>query len=335
MHANSRTEVDEVYAGDIAAFVGLRETVTGETLCSDKRPLLMETMEFPEPVIRIAIEPKTKAGQEKLSNALDKLAEEDPTFETYQDAETGQTIIAGMGELHLDIIVNRLIREFRVECRIGKPQVTYRESISKCVKVDKSYIHQNAGKNIYGHCIVEFAPCETGKGFIFENETTDKTMPPEYVKAVKQGIIEASRSGVLGGYQVVDFSAKLIGGSVNETDSCELAYKIAGSLAFREACEKGGPILLEPLMCCEIIVPEEYVGEVTGNVTVKRGFIDSIDMRSGGQQCIKALCPLSEMFGYATDLRSQTQGRGVFTMRFDRYAEVPKNLVDKILGIIY
>ncbi|MCH5279512.1 MAG: elongation factor G [Christensenellaceae bacterium] len=335
MHANSRTEVDEVYAGDIAAFVGLRETVTGETLCSEGRQVLMESMDFPEPVIRIAIEPKTKAGQEKLASALVKLSEEDPTFRTYTDAETGQTIIAGMGELHLDIIVDRLIREFKVECRVGKPQVAYRESIRKTIRTVGSYIRQNAGKGMYGHCVVEFAPGEAGSGIVFENRMEQDILPDEYVSAIEQGIREASRSGALGGYEVVDFSAALVDGSINETDSCELAYKIAGSLAFREACDKGDSVLLEPFMKCEIVVPDEHLGDIMGNITSRRGQIDGVDIRHGGQQCIRALCPLREMFGYATDLRSRTQGRGTFTMQFDHYEEVAKNLVDKILGIIY
>lgn len=335
MHANSRTEVDEVYAGDIAAFVGLRETVTGETLCSEGRQLLMEPMDFPEPVIRIAIEPKTKAGQEKLAAALIKLSEEDPTFRTYNDAETGQIIIAGMGELHLDIIVDRLIREFRVECRVGKPQVAYRESIKKTIRTVGSYIRQNAGKGMYGHCVVEFTPGMRGSGIKFENRVASEVLPAEYVSAVEEGIMEASRSGALGGYEVVDFSATLVGGSVNETDSCELAYKIAGSLAFREACEKGESVLLEPFMRCEIIVPDEYLGDIIGNVNARRGQIVTTDIRPGNQQCIVCMCPLKEMFGYATDLRSRTQGRGTFTMQFDHYEEVAKNLVDKILGIIY
>ena len=336
MHADSRTEVEEAYAGDIVAFVGLRDTVTGETLASEGRPLLMESMEFPEPVIKIAIEPKTKAGQEKLTAALAKLSEEDPTFRTYADSETGQTIIAGMGELHLDIIVDRLIREFKVECRVGKPQVAYRETIRKTVRTVGSYIRQSAGaKGIYGHCVVEFSPGEPGSGFKFENLTAPDVLPEEYAAAVKQGIIEASASGALGGYEVIDFSAKLVGGSVNETDSCEMAYKVAGSLAFREACEKGESVLLEPFMNCEIVVPDEYLGDVMGNLNARRGQIQSTDLRSGGQQCIHALVPLKEMFGYATDLRSSTKGRGTFSMQFDHYEEVAKNLVPKILGIIY
>ena len=336
MHADSRTEVEEAYAGDIVAFVGLRDTVTGETLASEGRPLLMESMEFPEPVIKIAIEPKTKAGQEKLTAALAKLSEEDPTFRTYADSETGQTIIAGMGELHLDIIVDRLIREFKVECRVGKPQVAYRETIRKTVRTVGSYIRQSAGaKGIYGHCVVEFSPGEPGSGFIFENLTAPDVLPEEYAAAVKQGIIEASASGALGGYEVIDFSAKLVGGSVNETDSCEMAYKVAGSLAFREACAKGDPALLEPFMNCEIVVPDEFLGDIMGNLNSRRGQILETEIRPGSQQCIHALVPLKEMFGYATDLRSRTQGRGTFSMHFDHYEEVAGNLVDKILGIIY
>ena len=335
MHANSRTEVDEVYAGDIAALVGLRETITGETLCSEGRQLLMESMDFPDPVIRIAIESKTKAGQEKLAQSLEKLSEEDPTFRTYSDQETGQTIIAGMGELHLDIIVDRLIREFKCECRVGKPQVAYRESITKTVRTVGSCIRQTGGKGMYGHCVVEFAPGAPGSGFCFENKAPADMLPKEYVNAVEQGIIDASRSGALGGYEVVDFKATLIEGSVNEVDSTELAYKIAGSLAFREACENGGSVLLEPFMKCEIVVPDEFLGDVMGNLNSRRGQIEGVDARAGGRQCIRALCPLSEMFGYATDLRSRTQGRGSFTMQFDHYQEVAKNLVDKILGIIY
>ncbi|MBQ5488850.1 MAG: elongation factor G [Clostridia bacterium] len=336
MHANSRTEVNEVYAGDIAAFVGLRETVTGDTLCSEGRQLLMAPMDFPEPVIRIAIESKTKAGQEKLAQSLAKLSEEDPTFRTYADEETGQTIIAGMGELHLDIIVDRLIREFKVECRVGKPQVAYRESITETVRTVGTYARQNSnGKGVFGHCVVEFAPGAPGSGFVFEDRSPAGLLLPEYVAAIRQGIVEASRSGALGGYELVDFKATLVDGAVNEQDSCELGYKIAGSLALRDACEKGGSVLLEPFMKCEIVVPDEYLGDVMGNITARRGRLGLVEVRSGSQQCINAMCPLSEMFGYATDLRGRTQGRGSFTMQFDHYEEVPKNLVDKILGIIY
>ncbi len=336
MHANSRTEIEQACAGDIVAFVGLRETVTGETLTSEQRPLLMESMDFPEPVIKIAIEPKTKAGQEKLAQALNRLSEEDPTFRTYSDAETGQTIIAGMGELHLDIIVDRLIREFKVECRVGKPQVAYRETITKQVRSVGLYTRPaGTAKGIFGHCIVEFAPGKPLSGIVFENKVSEDVLPTEYVDAVEQGVREASASGALGGYEVIDFSATLVGGSVNETDSCEMAYKIAGSLAFRDACEKGESVLLEPFMNCEIVVPDEYLGDVIGNLNSRRGQIQNTDMRSGSQQCITALVPLKEMFGYATDLRSATKGRGTFSMHFDHYEEVAKNLVPKILGIIY
>ena len=336
MHSNHRKDIDCCYAGDIAAVVGLKNTTTGDTLCDENHPIILESMKFPEPVIRVAIEPKTKAGNEKMGIALAKLAEEDPTFKTYTDEETGQTIIAGMGELHLDIIVDRLIREFKVECRVGKPQVAYRETIRKTVRTVGSYIRQSAGaKGIYGHCVVEFSPGEPGSGFKFENLTAPDVLPEEYAAAVKQGIIEASASGALGGYEVIDFSAKLVGGSVNETDSCEMAYKVAGSLAFREACAKGDPALLEPFMNCEIVVPDEFLGDIMGNLNSRRGQILETEIRPGSQQCIHALVPLKEMFGYATDLRSRTQGRGTFSMHFDHYEEVAGNLVDKILGIIY
>lgn len=335
MHADSRTEIDEVYAGDIAAFVGIRDTVTGDTLCSEGRPLLMESMEFPEPVIRVAIEPKTKAGKERLDASLKKLAEEDPTFRTYTDPETGQIIIAGMGELHLDIIVTRLVRDFNCECRVGKPQVAYRESIKKPVRTVGEYVRQSAGKGMYGQCTVEFAPAERGSGISFENCVPADILPVEYANAVEQGIRESAGSGILGGYEVIDFSAKLVGGNVSETDSCELAYKIAGSMAFREACDKGESILLEPFMRCEIIVPDDYLGDIIGNINSRRGQVVNTDIRPGGSTCITAMCPLKEMFGYTTDLRSRTQGRGTFSMQFDHYEEVAKNLVDKILGIIY
>lgn len=334
MHADSRTEVDEVHAGDIAAFVGVRETTTGDTLCSEGRQVLLESMEFPEPVIQIAIEPRTKAGQDKLNSALAKLAEEDPTFRSYTDGETGQIIIAGMGELHLEIIVDRLIREFKVECRVGKPQVAYRETIRKPIKTVGSYIRQSGGHGMYGNCIVEFAPAAAGTGIVFESTVGGDVMSKEFVKAVENGIREAARSGILGGYEVVDFSAKLVGGSMHEVDSSDLAFKIAGSLAFREACEKGGSVLLEPFMHSEIVTPEEYLGDVIGNINARRGRIENMETRMGVGH-IYAMCPLSEMFGYATDLRSRTQGRGTFTMHFDHYEEVSKALMDKVLGRIY
>ncbi|MBO4384396.1 MAG: elongation factor G [Clostridia bacterium] len=332
MHADSRTEVDEVHAGDIAAFV-MKDTSTGDTLAAENRQVHLESMEFPEPVIRIAIEPKTKAGQEKLVSALGKLSEEDPTFRTYTDGETGQMIISGMGELHLEIIVDRLIREFKVECRVGKPQVAYRETITREVRTEGNYVHQLGGHGQFAKVKVEFAPRKPGEGYQFFDKTVGGVVPKEYADAVDKGIREAARSGWIGGYEVVDFTATLVDGQTHEVDSSELAFKIAGSLAFREAIKEGGSILLEPFMKCEILVPEEYLGDVMGNINARRGQILDMDMRAG-LRCIDALCPLSEMFGYATDLRSRTQGRGTFTMQFDHYEEVSKALADKILGVI-
>ena len=335
MHANSRTEVEEVYAGDIVAMVGLKETITGETLCSEGRQLLMESMDFPDPVIRIAIESKTKAGQEKLEESLKKLGEEDPTFRTYSDAETGQTIIAGMGELHLDIIVDRLIREFKCECRVGKPSVAYRESIKSPARGEGVCERVAAGKNIYGRCVVEFAPGEAGSGIKFENRVSTAKLPAEFAKAVEEGVMDASRSGNLGGYECVDFSAALVDAEVNELESVELAYKIAGSFAFREAFTRENSLLLEPFMKCDIVVPDEFLGDIMGSITARHGQVLGSEPRSGGRTCIESMCPLREMFGYVNDLRSKTQGRGSFSMQFDHYQEVPANLVDKILGIIY
>ncbi|MBQ4167354.1 MAG: elongation factor G [Clostridia bacterium] len=332
MHADSRTEVDEVHAGDIAAFV-MKDTATGDTLTAENRQVHLESMEFPEPVIRIAIEPKTKAGQEKLINALQKLSEEDPTFRTYTDGETGQMIISGMGELHLEIIVDRLIREFKVECRVGKPQVAYRETITKTVVEHGECVRQFGGHGQYAKVVVEFAPANAGEGYHFFNKTVGGVIPKEFAEAVDKGIREASRSGWIGGYEVVDFTATLLDGSTHEVDSSELAFKVAGSLAFREAIKNGGSILLEPFMKCEILMPDEYMGDVIGNINARRGHIENMDTRAG-LRCVEALCPLSEMFGYATDLRSRTQGRGTFTMQFDHYEEVSKALADKILGII-
>ena len=334
MHAASRTEVDEVFAGDIAALVGLKETATGDTLCVEGRPILLESMEFPEPVIRISIEPKTKAGQEKLDQTLQKLSEEDPTFKTYVDRETGQTIIAGMGELHLEIIVDRIIREFKVECRVGNPQVAYREALTRTIKAEGKYVRQTGGHGQYGHCVVEFSPLEPGEGFVFENKTVGGCIPKEYIPAIEQGIREAAGSGALGGYEMVDFKATLVDGSTHEVDSSEMAYKIAGSMALKEAMEKGGCVLLEPVMKVEIVMPEEYMGDVLGNITARRGKIQGTDNR-GVSAVIDAQCPLSEMFGYATDLRSATQGRGNFTMQFDHYEQVSDQIAKKILGKIY
>lgn len=331
MHANARSEVDEVYAGDIAAIGGFKETATGDTLCDEKHPLLLESMEFPDPVIKVAIEPKTKAGQDKMTLALVKLAEEDPTFKTYTDAETGQTIIAGMGELHLEIIVDRLIREFRVEAAVGKPQVAYRETITKTFKAEGRYVRQTGGHGQYGHCIVAFSPREPGEGYLFEDKIVGGVIPKEYIPAIDQGIQEAARSGALGGFEVVDFKAVLLDGSFHEVDSSELAFKIAGSLAFKEAAAKAGPVLLEPIMKVEIILPEEYMGDVMGNISSRRGRVEGMEAR-GSSHAIHAMCPLSEMFGYATDLRSRTQGRGTFTMQFDHYFEAPPSVTNCITG---
>lgn len=331
MHAASRTEVDEVHAGDIAALVGLKDTSTGDTLCTEGRPILLESMEFPEPVIRISIEPKTKAGQEKLDQTLQKLSEEDPTFKTYVDRETGQTIIAGMGELHLEIIVDRIIREFKVECRVGNPQVAYREALTKTVRAEGKYVRQTGGHGQYGHCVVEFSPLEPGEGFVFENKTVGGCIPKEFIPAIEQGIREAAGSGAMGGYEMVDFKATLLDGSAHEVDSSEMAYKIAGSMALKEAMEKGGCVLLEPVMKVEIVMPEEYMGDVLGNITARRGRILGTDNR-GISAVIDAQCPLSEMFGYATDLRSATQGRGTFTMQFDHYEQMSEQIAKKVLG---
>ena len=317
MHAASRTEIEEAHAGDIAALVGLKETGTGDTLCDEKHPLLLETMEFPDPVIQVAIEPKTKAGQDKMTMALLKLADEDPTFKTFTDQETGQTIISGMGELHLEIIVDRLIREFRVECKVGKPQVAYRETLTKTVKSEGRYVRQTGGHGQYGHCVVEFSPLEPGSGFEFEDKTVGGASPKEFIPAIKSGIEDASRSGVLGGYEVVDFKATLLDGSYHDVDSSEMAYKIAGSMALKDALEKAHCALLEPVMKVEVLMPEEYMGDVIGNLTARRCRIEGTEMR-GNAQVVDAICPLSEMFGYSTDLRSRTQGRGTFTMQFDQ-----------------
>lgn len=331
MHANSRTEIEEAHAGDIAALVGLKDTGTGDTLCEQTHQLLLESMEFPDPVINVAIEPRTKAGQDKMTVALIKLAEEDPTFKTYTDQETGQTIIAGMGELHLEIIVDRLIREFRVECKVGKPQVAYREAMTKAVRAEGRYVRQTGGHGQYGHCVVEFEPLEPGSGFVFVDKIVGGAIPREFISAVEQGIREAAGSGILGGFEVMDFSATLVDGSYHEVDSSEIAYKIAGSMALKNALEKAQCTLLEPFMKVEVVMPEEYMGEVLGNITARRGRIERTDSRANAQ-VIDAMCPLSEMFGYATDLRSSTQGRGTFTMQFDHYERVPEQVAKKILG---
>ena len=331
MHANHREETDAVYAGDIAAVVGLRETTTGDTLCDEKAPVILESMVFPDPVIQVAIEPKTKAGQEKMTMALVRLADEDPTFRTWTDQETGQTIIAGMGELHLEIIVDRLLREFKVEATVGKPQVAYKETIRKIASAQGRYVRQTGGHGMYGDCTIRLEPREPGEGYEFVNETVGGIIPKEFVSAIDNGIREASQAGTLGGYPVVDFRAVLTDGSTHEVDSNEMAFKIAGSMAFREAAAKADPALLEPMMKVEIIVPDEYVGDVMGDVASKRGHVTRLDMRSG-QQVVDAMIPLSEMFGYSTDLRSRTQGRGVFTMQFDHYEQVTKATAEKVLG---
>ncbi len=330
MHANHREDIDTLYSGDIAAVVGLKNSTTGDTLCDEKAPIVLESMEFPEPVIRVAIEPKTKAGQEKMGIALMKLAEEDPTFKTYTDEETGQTIIAGMGELHLEIIVDRLLREFKVEANVGAPQVAYKETIKKAVQQDTKYARQSGGKGQYGHVKIRVEPNESGKGYEFVNEVVGGAIPKEYIPAVDAGIQGAMLSGVVAGYPVVDVKVTLYDGSYHEVDSSEMAFKIAGSMAFKEACQKADPTLLEPIMKVCVIVPEEYMGDVIGDLNSRRGQIQGFEARSGAQQ-IDAFVPLSEMFGYATDLRSRTQGRGQYTMEPSHYIEIPKNIREKII----
>ena len=331
MHANSRSEIDEVYAGDICAFVGLKYTTTGDTLCDPDHPIILESMEFPDPVIQVAVEPKTKAAQEKMGIALQKLAEEDPTFKTFTDHETGQTIIAGMGELHLEIIVDRLMREFKVEVNVGKPQVSYRETIKKKVAAEGKYIRQSGGKGQYGHCKIYMEPLEQGKGYEFVDETVGGSIPKEYIPAVDNGIQEARMTGILAGYECMDFKVTLYDGSFHEVDSSEMAFKIAGSMAFKDGMKKADPVLMEPIMKVEVSVPEEYLGDVIGNINSRRGNLMGMESVSGNQE-IKAEVPLSEMFGYATDLRSCTQGRGNYSMTFDHYAEVPKSIGEKIIG---
>ncbi|MBE5765344.1 MAG: elongation factor G [Clostridiales bacterium] len=331
MHANHRAEIDEIYAGDICAIVGLKETTTGDTLCVESAPIILEQMEFPEPVIRVAIEPKTKAGQEKMTLALIKLAEEDPTFKTYTDKETGQTIIAGMGELHLEIIVDRLLREFKVEATVGKPQVAYRETFRKAVECEGVYKRQSGGKGQYGHCKVRLEPLEPGSGFQFEDVTVGGSIPKEYIEPVRKGIEEAAKNGIVAGYEVVDFKATVYDGSYHEVDSSEIAFKIAGSMAFKDGASKANPVILEPVMKVEVVLPDDYFGDVMGNVTARRGNITGTDDRNGSK-IINADIPLSEMFGYATDLRSRTQGRGNYSMQFDHYAQVPKSVAEKIIG---
>ncbi|OBR93032.1 MULTISPECIES: elongation factor G [Clostridium] len=329
MHSNHRQEVDELRAGDLGAIVGLKDTTTGNTLCDENSPIVLESMEFPDPVIRVAIEPKTKAGQEKMGIALAKLAEEDPTFKTYTDQETGQTIIAGMGELHLEIIVDRLQREFKVECNVGEPQVAYKETIRKTVKAQGKFIRQSGGHGQYGDCSIEMSPSE--EGYTFENAIVGGAIPKEFIGPVDNGIQEAAQNGVIAGYETINFKVKLYDGSYHDVDSSEMAFKIAGSMAFKNAMNKADPVLLEPMMKVEVTIPEEYMGDVMGDINSRRGRIEGMDPRSGAE-IIRAFVPLSEMFGYATTLRSRTQGRGVYSMTFDHYEEVPKSIQEKIVG---
>ena len=331
MHANAREEIDAVHAGDIAAAVGFKQIATGDTLCDDKRQIILEKMEFPEPVIEVAIEPKTKAGREKMTIALQKLSEEDPTFRAYTDPETGQTIIAGMGELHLEIIVDRMLREFKVEAKVGKPQVSYREKLRKAVKSTGLYKKQTGGRGQFGHAVIEVEPLEAGAGYEFVDKIVGGSIPREYISHVDAGIQEAAKNGVLAGFEVMDFRATLVDGSYHEVDSSEVAFKVAGSMAFKEAMRKASPALLEPVMAVEVVVPEDYLGDVMGNLNARRGHIEGTEIRSGAQ-VIRAATPLSEMFGYATDLRSRTQGRGTFTMQFSHYNEVPDSIAEKIMG---
>lgn len=331
MHANHRQDVDEVMTGDIAAVVGLKDTSTGDSLCSEEHPILLESMQFPEPVIRVAIEPKTKVDQDKMGIALQKLAEEDPTFKTYTDQETGQTIIAGMGELHLEIIVDRMMREFKVEASVGKPQVAYKETIRKSIKSEGKFVRQSGGRGQYGHVWLELEPLEPGKGYEFVNKIVGGVIPKEFIPAVDQGVQESLTSGVLAGYPVVDVRVTLFDGSYHEVDSSEMAFKIAASIAFKEGMKKADPVILEPIMKVEVVVPDEYLGDVIGDINSRRGQIEGIEPRAGAQ-IVHAYVPLSEMFGYATDLRSKTQGRGIYTMQFSHYAEVPKSIADTIIN---
>ena len=331
MQADKRNEVDIVRTGDIAAIVGMRDVGTGDSLCDEKHPIILENMEFPDPVIRVAIEPKTKAGRDKMTLALIKLGEEDPTFKTYTDEETGQTIIAGMGELHLEIMVDRLLREFKVEANVGKPQVAYREALTKAVEAEGRYVRQSGGRGQYGHCKIKVEPLEPGSGYEFVNAIVGGVIPKEYIPAIDEGIQEAAKSGVIGGYEVLDFRATLYDGSYHEVDSSEMAFKIAGSMALKDALTKANCVLLEPIMKVEINVPEEYFGDILGNVSARRGRIEGSEMRAGAQ-VIHAMVPLSEMFGYATDLRSKTQGRGTYTMQFAQYERVPNSIAEKVIG---
>lgn len=331
MHANSRQEISEVYAGDIAAAVGLKDTITGDTLCDEKHPVILESMNFPDPVISIAVEPKTKADQDKMGVALSKLAEEDPTFRYYTDEETGQTIIQGMGELHLEIIVDRMLREFKVETNVGKPQVAYRETFKAAAKVEGKFVRQSGGRGQYGHCWVEFEPLEPGTGFIFENKVVGGVVPREFIGPVQAGIEESMKNGVIAGFPLVDIKATIFDGSYHDVDSSEMAFKIAGSMALKAAKDKCQPVLLEPIMKVEVTVPEEYMGDVMGDLNSRRGRIEGMDSRAGAQ-IIRSKVPLSEMFGYSTTLRSRTQGRGVYSMELSHYEEVPKSISEEIIA---
>ena len=330
MHSNDRKDIDVCYAGDIAAMVGVKNTTTGDTLCDENHPVILESMEFPEPVIRVAIEPKTKAGQEKMGIALSKLAEEDPTFRTYTDDETGQTIIAGMGELHLEIIVDRLLREFKVEANVGAPQVAYKETVTKSADVDCKYARQSGGKGQYGHVKIILEPNEPGKGYEFINKIVGGAIPKEYIPAVDAGIQGAMQTGVLAGYNVVDVKVTLYDGSYHEVDSSEMAFKIAGSMAFKDAMKKAGPILTEPIMKVVVVAPEDYLGDVIGSLNARRGQVQSMEPVAGAQQ-VTAFVPLSEMFGYATDLRSRTQGRGAYSMEPSHFDRVPNSVLEAIV----
>ncbi|WP_432475879.1 elongation factor G [Enterococcus faecium] len=331
MHANSRSEISEVYAGDIAAVVGLKDTTTGDTLCDEKSLVILESMEFPEPVIQVAIEPKSKADQDKMGVALQKLSEEDPTFRAETNVETGETIIAGMGELHLDIKVDRMRREFKVEANVGAPQVSYRETFRAGTQAEGKFVRQSGGKGQYGHVWIEFTPNEEGAGFEFENAIVGGVVPREYIPAVETGLKDAMENGVLAGYPLVDIKAKLYDGSYHDVDSNETAFRVAASMALRAAAKKANPVILEPIMAVEVVIPEDYLGDVMGHVTARRGRVEGMEARAGGQQVVRAMVPLAEMFGYATTLRSATQGRGTFTMTFDHYEDVPKSVQEEII----
>jgi elongation factor G len=331
MHSNHRKDIDVVYAGDIAAVIGVKNTTTGDTLCDENHPIILESMEFPDPVISVAVEPATKNDQEKMGVALQKLAEEDPTFRVRTDQETGQTIISGMGELHLQIIVDRMLREFHVDCKVGEPQVAYRETIRNTVKAEGKFVRQSGGHGQYGHCWLELIPQEPGEGFSFENKVVGGAIPKEFINPIEAGVKQAMEAGVVAGYPMVDIKAIVFDGSYHEVDSSEAAFKVAGSMAFKNGCEKANPVLLEPYVKVEVVVPEEYMGDVIGDLNSRRGRIDGMEARNGAQ-VINGFVPLSEMFGYSTDLRSKTQGRGNYSMEVAYYDEVPKNIAEKVIA---